>query len=290
MRDLWRRLAPLYGEREARAVVAFALEALYGLTTADIYGGTSPLPPAAELEAVMQRLSSGEPVQYVVGTAWFGGRRFAVGPGVLIPRPETEELCRWVTATAASPAAGGQPLRLLDIGTGSGCIAITLALDIAGAHVTACDLSPVALATARSNARALGAKVSFVQCDMLRAELPAGTQDIIVSNPPYIMNKEKATMECNVLDHEPHEALFVPDDDPLRFYRAIACTARTALSPGGVLFLETNPLTTDMLEAMLRRSGFVDIVIRRDSYGRRRLMSCRQPGDHPVLTTPPCVA
>lgn len=259
---------PLYDEGEARAIVCYVLETVFGLTAADIYGGTRPLPFDA-LEPLMQRLERGEPVQYVTGTALFCGRRFSVQPGVLIPRPETEDLCRWI-------AGDESPRHILDIGTGSGCIAVTLALDTQAADTTAWDISATALAVARRNATALGADVRFVCRDMLQAAQEQDSDkslfDLIVSNPPYICDREKASMHVNVLDYEPHEALFVPDDDPLLYYAAVARYARRALIPGGRLYLEANPLTLPRLTDMLHAEGFTRVETRDDCYGRRRFV------------------
>lgn len=268
MRDLVLRLMPLYDEGEARAIVCYVLETVFGLTAADIYGGTRPLPTAA-LEPLMQRLERGEPVQYVTGTALFCGRRFSVEPGVLIPRPETEDLCRWIVGDES-------PRHILDIGTGSGCIAVTLALDTQAADTTAWDISATALAVARRNATALGADIRFVRRDMLEAAQERDSDkslfDLIVSNPPYICDSEKASMHVNVLDYEPHEALFVPDDAPLLYYAAVARYARRALIPGGRLYLEANPLTLQRLTDMLHDEGFTRVETRDDSYGRRRFV------------------
>ena len=259
---------PLYDEGEARAIVCYVLETVFGLTAADIYGGTRPLPTAA-LEPLMQRLERGEPVQYVTGTALFCGRRFSVEPGVLIPRPETEDLCRWIVGDES-------PRHILDIGTGSGCIAVTLALDTQAADTTAWDISATALAVARRNATALGADIRFVRRDMLEAAQERDSDkslfDLIVSNPPYICDSEKASMHVNVLDYEPHEALFVPDDAPLLYYAAVARYARRALIPGGRLYLEANPLTLQRLTDMLHDEGFTRVETRDDSYGRRRFV------------------
>lgn len=297
----------MYDEREARAVIRYVLEALYGLTTADIYAhvdaerarlgeGASrrgrlqsrPFDLSDDLEMVMRRLEAGEPVQYVVGSTTFCGHTLSVQHGVLIPRPETEELCRWIIDSTDCNRA--RPLRILDIGTGSGCIAITLALDIQGADVTAWDISETALDVAQRNAIATGATVVFDRRNIL--DEPTADEplfDLIVSNPPYICNKERADMHSNVTDYEPHEALFVPDDDPLLFYRAIARYARCALCPGGRLYLEVNPLTVAPLCTMLPDVGFDDIEQRNDSFGRQRFIRCcRGPEPCTLNTAVPC--
>lgn len=222
----------------------------------------------------MERLTRSEPVQYVLGQAEFCGRRFAVGPGVLIPRPETEDLCRWVCADAA--ARGGGATDVLDIGTGSGCIAVTLALGIGGARVAAWDVSADALAAARSNAASLGAAVDFSQTDALRPPRDEAAWDIIVSNPPYVCDSERDAMDSNVLDYEPPQALFVPDADPLRFYRAIGRYAATALRPGGALYFEINPMFAQRFDGLALDCGLGAAEVRPDRFGRQRLVKIKR--------------
>ena len=273
--QLWRRLTPRYDEGEAKAIVRWLMDVRFGLSWTDILCGKMEALPAAEEEALAAmagRLEQGEPVQYVAGVADFCGRTFRVNDAVLIPRPETEELCRWVVPTV--PAAKGAGVRILDAGTGSGCIAVTLAAEMPEAEVTAWDISPAALETASENARRNGVRVTFRQVDMLSATWPDddGPYDIIVSNPPYICNKERARVDANVLDYEPHLALFVPDDDPLLFYRAMARYGRQALRDGGWLYFEINPLYADALAHLLSRMSFCDIEIRNDQFGKQRFI------------------
>jgi release factor glutamine methyltransferase len=216
-------------------------------------------------------------VQYVLGEAEFCGRLFHVAPGVLIPRPETQELCQWMIATLRSYPT---PLSILDIGTGSGCIACTLAAEIPEADVTAWDISETALAIARENAKRTNVHVMFRQVDALQLPAnpvpPATHYDLIVSNPPYICERERTAMAPNVLDHEPPLALFVPDDDPLLFYRAIADYARKSLKPGGSLFFEINPLYTQELQALLRAMSYQTIETRNDQFGKPRMIRAIQ--------------
>lgn len=256
----------LYDEREARAVARVFLEDLYGFSLSDLYNGRSV---DADTDKVA-RLTAGVPVQYVVGKALFADRYFKVREGVLIPRPETAELCRWIAEEAI------EGCRLLDIGTGSGCIAITLALDLK-ADVTAWDIADEALLTASENARLLDADVVVERHDILNVMACERQWDIIVSNPPYICEKEKADMEANVLEHEPHLALFVPDDDPLKFYRAIAKYAAKALRKGGRLYFEINSRCVREMEAMLGEEGFVNVEVRKDLYGRERMVKAVAP-------------
>lgn len=268
-RELWRTLEPLYGNGEARAVTDYVLDVCFGLSKADIMCGAveeMTAEKAAELNKIFGRLMEGEPVQYVLGRAEFSGRWFNVRPGVLIPRPETEELCTWITA---DNKASGSP-KVLDIGTGSGCIAITLQLNMPESKVTAWDISADALDVARENAKQLGANVNFVKQDALNAK-PEGEWDVIVSNPPYICEKEKKDMAVNVLEHEPHTALFVPDADPLLFYRAITRLAVQTLSKGGRLYFEINPIYADDTCRMMRAEGMTAIELRSDMYGKQRM-------------------
>lgn len=268
-RELWRTLEPLYGNGEARAVTDYVLDVCFGLSKADILCGAVEEMTAektAELNKIFGRLMEGEPVQYVLGRAEFSGRWFNVRPGVLIPRPETEELCAWITADSKASASP----KVLDIGTGSGCIAITLQLDMPESKVTAWDISADALDVARENAQQLGANVNFVKLDALNAK-PEGEWDVIVSNPPYICEKEKKDMAVNVLEHEPHTALFVPDADPLLFYRAITRLAVQTLSKGGRLYFEINPIYADDTCRMMQAEGMTAVELRSDMYGKQRM-------------------
>ena len=289
--ELWRRLTPLYDAGEAKAIVRLVLDECYGLSWADVLGGKVSELSAndqTELEKIMLRLEKGEPVQYIIGVADFCGRQFHVEPGVLIPRPETEELCRWILASDKHgqtrtvreiPSQEGQsPLcEILDIGTGSGCIAITLALELPDAKVTAWDISDDALRIASANAKALGASVTFQHHDALDSSLftlhsSLPKWDLIVSNPPYICRKEADGMDKNVLGYEPHEALFVPDDDPLLFYRAIARYATLVLKPNGNLFFEINPLYADDLTQLLGEMLCYNAEILNDQFGKPRFL------------------
>lgn len=278
--ELCNRLTPLYDRQEAVAVVRTLLDGLFGMTLTDIVGGKVSelsLDRQQEVEEKMRRLETGEPVQYVLGYAWFCGRRFSVNPSVLIPRPETEELCRLVIADCSRSdgiPAVSHSLSILDIGTGSGCIAVTLALEIKYSTVTAWDISKDAIATARDNARRLQANVDFELRDILDAEaLPAGRKfDIIVSNPPYICDCERKDMEPNVLEHEPHAALFVPDDNPLLFYHAIASYASKALRHDGRLYFEVNSLYAEQLKLYLEEKGFNAVTIINDQFGKPRFV------------------
>jgi len=188
-----------------------------------------------------------------------------VEPGVLIPRPETEELCRWIFEESGDKSC------ILDIGTGSGCIAITLAMEMPKAEVTAWDISDEALLIAQKNAKTLGAGVRFERQDILDSP-PDACYDLIVSNPPYIQPKESDGMAKNVLDYEPHQALFTPDDQPVIFYQRIGDYAWLHLKQGGALYFELNPLTADEVSNYLHSLGFSEIEIRQDQFGKQRFL------------------
>ena len=220
-----------------------------------------------KIEAAARRVLSGEPVQYVVGSAHFMGMRLKVTPDTLIPRPETAGLVDIVT-----DAYGGRSdLQVLDVGTGSGCIAIALARALPFARVTGLDISPAALAVAAENGRAMGVNVAWEQGDALNMDKDSRRWDVVVSNPPYIARSEAASMDARVLDYEPATALFVPDDDPLRFYTAITRYAATHLRDGGGLFFEINPLYADDMRRMMESTpGMTDVDIIRDYRGMLR--------------------
>ena len=365
--QLWKRLTVIYNEREAQAIVRTVLDALFGMSLTDICLGKVTQLSADDttrLEKIMQRLEKSEPVQYVLGAEWFAGRLFDVAPGVLIPRPETEDLVKWACDEAKekednskeerdkeekevskkrealkkeeqpssfplkeekeglrkgedAPQKEEQPLSsllkeekeglrkgedapqkeeqllssllksnkevsekgeeaphpsILDIGTGSGCIAITVALALPQARVTAWDISTDALAIAAGNAHRLGASVRFEHQDALSAPDDEERWDVIVSNPPYICDKERADMSDNVLSYEPELALFVPDSDPLLFYRAIARYASKALKPGGRLLFETNTAYAHEVAQTMANEGFTAIEVRNDCFGKPRMV------------------
>ena len=277
--DLAKRLTSYYDIQEARGIVRLLLSDLYGMSLTDICVGALDRlteEQTQQIEDAMLRLEKGEPVQYVTGKAHFCDRTFLVSPSVLIPRPETELLCQLI-ADNDQVVTGNGEIRVLDMGTGSGCIDITLALSMQNASVEAWDVSAEALNMAKSNAESLGASVSFEQKDILGLDENNVERcyDIIVSNPPYICNKEAAQMEHNVLDFEPHLALFVPDEDPLLFYSAIARFARQALKVGGALYFEINPLYADALCSMLSSLGFANVTIHVDQFGKQRFISAK---------------
>lgn len=256
------RLQPYYTAEEVSALSRIVCCDLLGQAPTDYYLGKDiALSPKKEqeLEDILQRLSRFEPLQYIEGRTLFLGREFGVAPGVLIPRPETEELVELMLKEIPADA------RILDVGTGSGCIAISLAKELPDALVTAWDVSPEALSVARANARKLQADVRFVECDVLACQVDeVGLYDVIVSNPPYVTEAEKADMEPNVLQWEPSLALFVPDDDPLRFYRRIAVLGRDMLADGGRLYFEINRAYGREMVEMLRTMGYVGVRVEKD--------------------------
>ena len=266
-----------YSDGEARAIARILIEELFGLSYTDIVCGATDQLSADDtlrLDTAVRRIEQGEPLQHVLGYADFCGNHFGVNASVLIPRPETE----WLVdegerlMNGASNAAPSAPKRILDIGTGSGCIAISLKLRLGEAYVEAWDISEEALRTAESNAKALKAEVAFCKRDALRAEESVAPWDLIVSNPPYICDSERAAMDDNVLLHEPHTALFVPDDDPLRFYRAIARYALRSLSNGGSLLFECNTRYAEATGKMMREMGFEDVTVNDDCFGLPRFV------------------
>ena len=271
--DIWRRLAKVYPDNEAKAISRLLMEDLFGLSHI-ICGAADRLSDDScrVLEEAVQRLERSEPIQYVTGKALFCDRLIHVEPGVLIPRPETEQLCRLVVEGVKDVFHPD----ILDIGTGSGCIATTLSLDIPEARLSAWDISDKALSIAAANAEALGAKVRFSKQDALNAPDDKARWDAIVSNPPYICDREKADMERNVLDNEPHLALFVPDSDPLLFYRSISEYAAKSLRDGGLLFFEINEHYANDTSIMLQRLGFDDIRIIKDIFDKDRNIVCRK--------------
>lgn len=276
--ELWHLLTPLYGDGEAKAIARLVYEVRFGLSFSDICLGKDTQLSAnsqEELKGIAERLLQQEPVQYVLGQAAFCGRTFKVNEHVLIPRPETEELCQWIESQVSSLSKND--INILDIGTGSGCIAITLAANIPQTRVTAWDISTEAIDVAGENAKRNHVHVSFKRVDALHIPtdiLQQTTQlfDFIVSNPPYICNKERAQMESNVLDYEPHTALFVPDDDALLFYRNIAQYGQTALKEGGWVYFEINPLYANSLLEMLDMMSYHNIEIKEDQFGKQRMI------------------
>ncbi len=266
-----------YSEGEAKGVSQIVLGHLKGWSpSAIILNYDSEIDPlfVDGVDKIMDRVTAGEPVQYVLGSARFYGMDFKVNKNVLIPRPETEELVDIIIRQ--NPESD---LKMLDVGTGSGCIAIALARNLRFPDVYAIDISQDALAVAIENSRIFKTKIHFEEDDIFHYTPLADFFDIIVSNPPYICEKEKSGMEPLVLDNEPHGALFVPDDDPLIFYRRIAMTGISALVPGGRLYFEINPLYADELATMLKGMGYEEVSLVNDMDQKPRFAIARKPND-----------
>ena len=293
-------------EGEAKAVALMLLEKVAGLPTAKalIADGNDLLCRRQTLLELAARVAQGEPVQYVLGEADFCGLTLKVKPGVLIPRPETEELVAWVVENVKANSnllpltSNLSPFKLLDIGTGSGCIAVALAKKLKEAEVEAWDVSDDALEIARENAKRNGVQVKTSKVDVLDINANSNSQlstvnfqlstltshlspltsyNIIVSNPPYICEEEKAEMERNVLEHEPRLALFVPDDDPLLFYRRIAELGLSLLKEKGLLFFEINRRFGEEVVKMLQGKGYREVELRQDMFGNDRMVKAIKP-------------
>ena len=366
--EIWHRIATSYDDGEARAIARILIEELFGLSYADIVCGATEQLSADDtlrLDTAVRRIEQGEPLQHVLGYADFCGNRFSVNGSVLIPRPETEWLVDegaklmdgCIASDETQHKAPHSPKRILDIGTGSGCIAISLKLRLGDVYVEAWDISEEALRTAQDNADALKAEVTFRKRDALKAEgeclqggalvssapteqtmdsinsnegalvssaptgqamdsinsnegalvssapteqamdsinyseanILAAPWDLIVSNPPYICDSERSAMDDNVLLHEPHTALFVPDDDPLRFYRAIARYALLTLNTGGSLLFECNTRYAEATGTMLRDMGFEEVTVSDDCFNLPRFVRGRKnsPAQQPLPINSP---
>lgn len=256
---------------EAEPLARYALEALFGLNRSDFVVDKSveiSREKMNDYEDVLQRLLNREPIQYIFGRAHFYGRWFDVTPDVLIPRQETEELIKLVVDNHT-----GSGLNILDVGTGSGCIACSLALELRRPSVYAIDISQMAVKVAASNAEKLACEVAFKQMDVIHERIPHTNFDIIVSNPPYVMESEKVLMNENVLDHEPSIALFVPDSDPLVYYRAILMKSREVLKVGGMIYFEINEQKGTEVAALASASGFGNVTVHRDINDKMRFVS-----------------
>lgn len=267
-------LAKKFPQREAEQLMRILLEDLFGIDLK-----RQLMEPNLRIDELqhyqlgqtVKRLLAGEPVQYVTGKARFGDLLIKVSPSVLIPRPETEEMVQKICAAIPKE----KPMRIWDIGTGSGCIAIALAKHFENAEVVAFDVSEEALQIAKGNAESHGAKVTFVQDDVMNPTSDYFTQpvDLVVSNPPYVCDSERAAMEANVLDWEPKTALFVPDDDPLRFYRQILALSKNQLNPNGQIWFEINERMDKEMLLLCREMGFSEAEVGEDYFGRPRF--CR---------------
>lgn len=289
--------AELYDSQEAHSIAQLLMEQLYGVSRLQL--AMEPeveCQPNDELERVLRELGEGRPVQYIVGSAHFAGREFAVREGVLIPRPETEELVEWVVSEcknwaseceskskskSGSECESVECRRILDIGTGSGAIAILLADRLPKSTVVGIDVSTEALGVAAENAQRLGVDVLFEEADVLSpeswlGEWYRGEYDVVVSNPPYIPVADRDSMHRNVVEYEPEEALFVSNDDPLQFYRAIARISKKLLNPSGWLYFEIYELLGDEMVELLEAEGYTRIELREDINGKERMVRCQK--------------
>jgi len=272
-KDFWDALSPIYGDREARSITKMVLEKELELSSNKLSFERYRLvtqPQQQNLHTILKRLLKHEPVQYVLGEAYFFGLWFKVNEHVLIPRPETEELVEWAVALAQEKK--GENLQILDIGTGTGCIPITLAKSMPQAHIEGCDVSLEALDVAKENNRELKTEVSFYKLDILNDALPDSSYDMIVSNPPYIGQSEKESLAPNVLNFEPHLALFAPQDDALIFYKTIAHKALTSLKPNGILLFEINAAKGAEVFGLLTNLGYRNVELKNDLSGKERMV------------------
>jgi release factor glutamine methyltransferase len=276
----YKQLNKVYETKEIQAISLLAISEITGLSKASIKAFPErelSNEQTQKLKNTLTQLQTGEPIQYILGITEFYGLPFKVNPSVLIPRPETEELVEWILSVAGTrlPVAGSQfACNILDIGTGSGCIAISLKKNLPGSLVSAIDISEGALQTAKENAELNEVKVSFIKTDILNinSEIELPKSEIIISNPPYVTLDDKKQMHTNVTNFEPHTALFVPEHDPLIFYKAIADFALLNLTPNGLLFFEINELYGQETVKLLKDKGFVSAELRKDMSGRDRMI------------------
>lgn len=274
--EIKKMLAGYYPDAEASALAKMLLVEVLHFSTLELFGGKDKEVFKKDLDVLYEmsrRLQNQEPIQYIIGKETFCGMPFVVNRHVLIPRPETQDLVEWIIGEVQQT----NPCRLLDMGTGSGCIAISLAKKLPHVQVEAWDISGEALQVARQNALNNQVKVDFHWQDILSASPGMAEWNVIVSNPPYITNKEKTEMESNVLDWEPHTALFVPDHDPLLFYRRIAQLGMSMLMKGGALYFEINRAYGAEIIAMLQALGYKDIIIRKDRFNNERMIKATRP-------------
>ncbi|MCT8340006.1 peptide chain release factor N(5)-glutamine methyltransferase [Flavobacteriaceae bacterium TK19130] len=271
------QLSETYPEEELQSIFRILCEAFLELTPIEISLHPKRILSVAEREAfedAIQRLKQQEPVQYIIGETEFYGLSFQVNEHTLIPRPETEELVDWVISELKGRK---EVFNILDIGTGTGCIAIALEKNLSQASVSALDVSEEALHLAEKNAEHNKTQVTFFCQNILENNQLSETFDCIVSNPPYVRNSEKEQMDINVLDYEPDSALYVSDDDPLVFYRTIARIGCQYLKPGGTLFFEINEYLSEEMKALLETEGYTNITLQKDFRDRFRMLKANRP-------------
>ncbi|HTF17761.1 MAG TPA: peptide chain release factor N(5)-glutamine methyltransferase [Chryseolinea sp.] len=261
-------------ESEVRAIATHLIESICGLTSADMMAG-KPVSASdeAKLQEAVARINRFEPLQYILNEVYFFGRKFYVDPAVLIPRPETEQLVALIIDRADKKS---RSQRIFDVATGSGCLAISLDLELSPLETWGTDISEAALVVARRNAALLGSRTNLVLHDVLTGELPVNEVAIVASNPPYIAEREKETMERNVLDHEPHLALFVPDSNPLVFYDALSANSQKVLVPGGLLAVEINERFGKEVATLMTEAGLQRVELVKDLAGKDRFVFARK--------------
>ena len=267
-----KQLAAIHPQEEVEAITSIALQYALKKSRVDIALARKEKLPVSQknaLDVILERLLQAEPVQYITGTTQFYGLEFRVNSATLIPRPETEELVEWILAETSVAA---NTCRVLDIGTGSGCIAISLAKNLSKAQVGAIDVSTKALETAKENALNNKVQIHFSKQDILETSHLDTAYDVIVSNPPYVRELEKTEIKDNVLQHEPHTALFVDDKNPLVFYKKIAQLARAHLKPEGQLFFEINEYLGVETVAVVKEIGFSTVILKKDIFGKDRMI------------------
>lgn len=273
-------ITPLYDPREARNIAEMVICECEQITRSTLLVFADEECRIEHLDTIISELASGRPVQYILGHSEFCGEIYTVGEGVLVPRPETEELVAWICddITQSTSSEQNANSKILDLCTGSGCIAIALARQIAESKVTALDISPEALRYACENAEKLAPQVAVIEGDVLAGaeNFVTGTFDVIVSNPPYIPASDISAMHTNVRDFEPHRALFVADERPLIFYEAIADSALKLLRAGGKLYFEIYEKLGDELCVMLREKGFTEVILRHDLNDKPRMICCKK--------------
>lgn len=272
---LTKELKNVYDSDELKNIIDLVLEHITGLPRIEQVKNKVPYLTCTQLEdidSITERLKNNEPIQYVLGEAWFAGMKFKVNKNVLIPRPETEELVDWIVKESQKSKVKSQ--KILDVGTGSGCIPVTLKKKLPDADVSAIDVCSESLFVATENTIALDAEVNFILLDFLDEEKwkELGMFDIIVSNPPYVKQSEKESMHDRVTSFEPYLALFVPDNDALLFYRKLSSFASQHLNPGGSLFVEINEALGDEVADLFRSTGFADVQLKKDMQGKERMI------------------
>jgi release factor glutamine methyltransferase len=271
--DLISQITLQESDEEIQAIASRLLESIYQLTKMErITGKALNGDQEKRLADAIKRINLSEPLQYVLNEADFYGRTFYVDPAVLIPRPETEELVSLVI----DRIDGTRPHRIVDVATGSGCIAISLQLELTYGEAWGTDVSEPALVVARRNATTLGSRATFVRSDILAEALPVNGIDIVVSNPPYISESERKTLSRNVLEHEPHLALFVPDTNPLLFYKALALRSSESLLPAGLLAMEINARFGSEVATVMTEAGFQGVEVVKDLSGKNRFVIARK--------------